>query len=182
MRRICLLLATWLMVATNARATTLVEMSLEQMTAAAGAVARVRCIENESRAEGGEIWTFTRFEVLEALKGALPREITVRLIGGRARGLVSVVDGVPRFRPGEEAFLFLEPVQWDQWSVTGWVQGKFRVERDAAGRELVTQDTSGVAVFDPGTRQFRAGQLRNLPAGEFRRRVRAAVERQRSLR
>lgn len=163
----------------TAQATTLVRMNLNELTASASIVARVRCLGNEVRAESGEIWTFTRFEVLETLKGAPPREITVRLLGGRLGGLVSTVDGVPRFRDREETFLFLEPTRAGDLSVTSWVQGTFRIERDSQGQERVTQDTSGLAVFDPATRQFRAGGIRRLPVEEFRQRVRAAVEKQR---
>lgn len=162
-----------------AQATTLVRMDLDQLTATASTIARVRCLGNDVRVEGGEIWTFTRFEVQETLKGAAPREITVRLLGGRFGGFVSTVDGVPRFRGGEEAFLFLEPTRAGDLSVTSWVQGTFRIERDYLKQELVTQDTSGLAVFDPATRQFRPGGIRRLPVEEFRQRVRAAVESQR---
>lgn len=169
----CLLLAC-----AAAQATTMLRMDLEQLTAAAGAVARVHCIESESRVEGGEIWTFTRFDVLETLKGSLPPQVTVRLIGGRAGSVVSIVDGVPRFRPGEEAFLFLERTRAGDWSVTSWAQGTFRVRRGDDRTERVTQDTSGLSIFDPATRQFRPGGVRNLPVEEFRQRVREAVERE----
>ena len=172
-------LAFALSFAAAVQATTLVRMDLDQLTATASTVARVRCLGNEVRVEGGEIWTFTYFEVLETLKGSAPREITVRLLGGRIGGFVSTVDGVPRFREGEEVFLFLEPTRAGDLSVTSWVQGTFRIERDNLKQELVTQDTSGLAVFDPATRQFRPGGIRRLPMEEFRQRVRAAVEKQR---
>ena len=161
-----------------AQATTLVRMNLDQLAASANIVARVRCLDNLVRIEGGEIWTFTRFEVLETMKGSTPREITIRLLGGRAGGFVSAVDGVPRFREGEQAFLFLEFTRAGDLSATSWVQATFRVELDSLSREVVTQDTSGLAVFDPATRQFRPGGIRRLPIEEFRQRVRAAIEKQ----
>jgi hypothetical protein len=172
-------LACVLLVGIVAQATTLVRMDLDELAASASTIARVRCLGNEVRVEAGEIWTFTRFEVQETLKGNAPREVTVRLIGGRISGFVSTVDGVPRFREGEEAFLFLEPTRAGELSVTSWVQGTFRIERDSMKQERVTQDTSGLSVFDPATRQFRAGGIRRLPVEEFRQRVRAAVEKQR---
>ncbi len=161
-----------------ARATTLQRMTLEELTAAAHTVVRVRCMATESRFEEGEIWTFTTFEVVERLKGVPAQYLTVRLLGGRAGHLVSTVDGVPRFQPGEELFLFLELAGPGTFSVTSWAQGTFRIRRDEAGRrEFVTQDTSGLVMFDPATRKFRSGAVRNLPIEEFRERVRAAVER-----
>jgi len=163
-----------------AGATTLVQMDLDKLTAAASVVARVRCVANESHWEGGEIYTFTTFEVAEALKGSAPQQITVQLIGGHVGSLTAKVDGVPRFSPGEETFLFLEAKTSGHWGVTGWVQGTFRIRRDPnTKQETVTQDTSGVSVFDPQTREFRPGGVRNLPVKQFKERVAAAVERQR---
>ena len=182
MHRRSILAATWLgllALALTAQATTLVRMDLQELAAAASLVARVRCVSSESRWDGEEIWTFTTFDVLETLKGSAPEQITVRLIGGRVGHLISTVDGVPRFRPGEEAVLFLEPTRAGELSVTGWVQGTFRIQRDLhTGRESVTQDTSGLAVFDPATRQFRPGGVRNLPLEEFKQRVAAALAQQ----
>lgn len=176
-RKRIVLLSVLAFVAT-AHATTLRRMTLEEMTASASAVARVRCTGNEVLAERGEIWTLTSFETVEVLKGAPPAQLRVRLIGGRLGSLKSTVDGVPRFREGEEVILFLEPAASGEWTVVSWVQGTFRVRRDAAtGREGVTQDTSGMAIFDPSTRQFTPGGVRNLPMAEFKQRVAQAVTR-----
>lgn len=167
-----------LVAAAAAGATTLVRMDLDELAAAAPLIVRVRCVENEARADGNEIWTFTRFEVVEALKGTAPREVTVRLLGGRVGHVTARVDGVPRFAPGEETYLFLEPTRSADLSVTGWVQGTFRIQRDPpSGSETVTQDTSSVTVFDPATRQFSAGSIRKMPVAQFREQVRHAIER-----
>ncbi len=168
-----------LLVALAARATTLARMTLNELVAAAEVVARAQCLGSESRWEGGEIWTFTTFELTETLKGVAPRLLTVRLLGGRAGHLISTVDGVPRFRPGEEAILFLERTPAGDFSVTGWVQGTFRIRRDAqTGEESVTQDSSRFGVFDPATRRFRVAGIRQLPLEVFKQRVAEALERQ----
>lgn len=167
-----------LFVALAAGATTLARMSLEELAGAAEVIARVRCLDSESRWEAGEIWTFTRFEVVETLKGTAPRLLTVRLLGGRAGHSVSLVEGVPRFRSGEEAVLFLERSRADSFSVTSWVQGTFRIRRNAqTGEETVTQDSSRFAVLDPATQRFAAAGVRKLPLAEFRRRLAEALER-----
>ena len=165
----------------SADATTLARMDLDELTATATAVARVRCLGNESRWEGREIWTLTSFEVEETFKGAIPRLITVRLVGGKVGHLISTVNGVPRFLPGEEVIVFLERTSAGDFSVTSWIQGTFRIRRDVhTGRERVTQDTAGVAIFDPATRQFQAGGTRDLPFEVFRERLAKAIERQQS--
>src|SRR5712692_10300982 len=151
-----------------AQATTLARMSLDELASAAHVVVQAQCLESESRWEGGAIWTFTQFEVIQTMKGAAPRLITVRLPGGRVGHLQSFVDGAPRFQAGD-------------FSITGRVQGTFRIHRDAStGRGSVTQDSSGFAVFDPATRKFRSAGVRNLPLEQFKQRVAEAVERRAS--
>jgi len=170
---LAILAAAW-----PAAATTLVRMSLDELARAAGLVVRARCVSTESRWENGEIWTLATFEVSEALKGVPATRVQVRLLGGQVGHFKSTVDGVPRFQAGEEAYLFLEQAPQGDYFVTSWVQGTFRIRRDARTRqETVTQDTSGLAVFDPTTRQFRPGGVRRLPVEEFRQLVRDAVAR-----
>ena len=172
---LALLLALFLTTAA-APATTLLRMSLEQMTQAAAVIVRAQCLENSTGWDAGEIWTFTSFDVQEIWSGSAPNEITVRLLGGRVAGVTSTVSGVPRFRPGEEVVLFLEPTPRGDFSIVSWQQGTFRIRRDApSGAENVTQDTAAFATFDPAARQFHAAGIRNLPLGAFRAQVAAAL-------
>src|ERR1700681_5045125 len=46
-------------------------------------LARLRCEGSESYWDGGELWTDTRFEVVERNKGLLGASITVRMLGAR---------------------------------------------------------------------------------------------------
>lgn len=179
MRRSQSIFVLWVavLIAGTAGATTLLRMNIDQMTAASAWVVRARCLDTESRWELSHIWTLTRFETLETLKGSGPAEFTVRLVGGKARGLTSTVEGAPRFHPGEEVFLFLAETTLHDHTVVGWAQGTFRVRRDAK-HETVTQDTGSAALFDPATRQFTPGGVRQLPITEFRRLVATAVQRQ----
>jgi hypothetical protein len=155
----------------TAAATTIARMNLRELAAASRVVVRARCTGNDSRWEGGEIWTFTRFETIEAFKGSPPGAFTVRLIGGQAGGIESIVAGVPRFFPGEEAILFLAPAGGGGYSVTAWEEGTFRVTRDAAGQPLVTQDMAAEEVYDRATRQIRNENIRRMPLSAFRRKI-----------
>jgi hypothetical protein len=165
------------MSAVLANATTLVRMPFEDLAQQSTAVARLRCLGAESRFDGREIWTETRFEVLELDKGLLPGLVTIRMMGGRAGHLHSRIDGVPQFRVGEEVYLFL----WnrragDAYTVLGWSQGTFRIARNVdTGMEAVTQDSAMASVFDPGTREFRRNGVRNLPVALFRVKLRKAL-------
>lgn len=175
-RRLCSILFLAISAAGVARATTLAHMSIAELTAAAQLVARARCVTNATRWENGEIWTITTFDVVEVWKGRAPAQITVRLIGGRVGHLISTVAGVPRFAPGEQVVLFLEFQGHEEFSVTSWVQGTFRIARDhASGREVARQDTATFPLFDPATRRYVSSGNRRLPLEELREQV-VAVE------
>jgi hypothetical protein len=151
-------------------------MSLAQISQAAQAIIRARCISNSTRWNAGEIWTFTSFEIEEIWSGSAPAQISVRLLGGRVGDITSTVSGVPRFSPGEEVVLFLEPTARGDFSIVSWEQGTFRIRRDArTGDEVAVQDTAAFPVFDPGTRRFETIGIRNLPIATFRSRVDAAI-------
>jgi hypothetical protein len=174
--RIILLLLPALLFLPAIRATTLARLSLEQLGAGSDAVARVRCAGAESRWENGSVWTVTKFDIVETLKGRLPREITVRLPGGRVGHLTATVDGTPKFNPGVEAVVFLERSRAGGFTVAGWVEGTFRISRDPrTGSETVTQDSSAFAVFDTATRTFRTEGIRRMPMEMFRARIAASV-------
>lgn len=157
--------------AATAGATTIARMTLRQLARASRVVVRARSIANDSRWEGGEIWTFTRFDTLEAFKGSPPAEFSVRLIGGEAGGIESIVAGVPRFFPGEEVILFLDPVAGGGYSVTAWEEGTFHVTRDSGGHRFVTQEMAAGEVYDRGTRRFRNENFRRMPLSVFRRKI-----------
>jgi hypothetical protein len=160
----------------NVSATTLARMTIEKMARTAPLIVRARCVGNSTRWDVGEIWTFTNFNVEETWRGSSLPEITVRLLGGRLGNLTSTVDGVPRFRSGEEVILFVEPTARGDFSVVSWAQGTLRIHRDhRISEENATQDSSSVATFDPATRRFEAQGIRNLALGDLRARVEAAL-------
>jgi hypothetical protein len=171
-----LFLAALGLLAIAANATTLSRLRFEELAGQATAVARLRCLGVQSRWENGEIWTETRFETLELNKGQLPAVVDVRMLGGNIGNLHSRIDGVPAFRPGEEAYVFLWSHEGEPFRVLGWSQGTFRIRRDdKTGVETVTQDSAMAPVFDPRTRQFRHGGIRNLPVAVFQLKLRKAL-------
>lgn len=160
---------------TAARATTLLRMSLGEMSRTAQAIVRARCAGNSTGWDAGEIWTFTAFDAEEIWHGAVSPRFTVRLLGGRAGNLTSTVSGVPRFRAGDDVVLFLERTPRGDFSVLSWEQGTFRIRRGGAAAETVTQDTAAFSTFDPGTRRFETEGIRNMPLDSFRAQVYLAL-------
>jgi hypothetical protein len=160
-----------------ANATTLARLSFNDLAQQSSAVARLRCLGSEFHWDRGELWTETRFEVLERNKGLLSGIVTVRTIGGISGHLHSHVDAVPVFRTGEEVYLFLWARPGEPYRVLGWAQGTFRIARNAdSGVETVTQDSANAPIFDPRTRTFRHGGIRNLPIAIFQLKLRRALE------
>jgi hypothetical protein len=171
-----LFLAGLALTAIVANATTFARKGFDELAQQATAIGRMRCVGTESRWENGEIWTETRFEVLENYKGTLPGTVMVRMIGGSTGHFHSRIEGVPKFRAGEEVYLFLWANAGEPYRVLGWSQGTFRISRDPqSGLEKVTQDSAAEAVFDLRTREFRRGGIRNLPVAIFELKLRKAL-------
>jgi hypothetical protein len=158
------------------RATTLERMSIEKMSQASSAIARVRCVSNATVWQRGEIWTLTAFTVEQTWRGALDAQITVRSLGGNIGAITSTVSGVPQFRPGEEVVLFLEVNSYGDYFVLSWQQGTFRIRRDRrTSDETIVQDSTAYAVFDPRTRRMEASGTSRMPVAAFRARVDSAL-------
>jgi hypothetical protein len=170
--------------APDAHGTTLMRMSVAQMSRTAQVIIRGRCVANETTWEAGEIWTSTTFQVEEVWGGVSVRavgasqSIRVRLLGGTLGDVTSRVSGIPRFQQGEEVVLFLERTRRGDFSVVSWQQGTFRVRRDRqTGEEVVTQDTSSFATYDPVHRHFEEDGIRSMRTADLRSHVDAALQR-----
>src|ERR1700730_15056717 len=171
-----LFLCALALLAVAASATTLSRLKLEDLAQESTAVARLRCLGASSEWDRGEIWTETRFEVLQSDKGALPGIVTVRLLGGQVGHVHSHVDEVPLFRTGVEVYLLLWAHEGEPYQVLGWSQGTFRIARNPqSGLEMVTQDSASASIFDPQARAFRRGGIRNLPVAIFREKLHKAL-------
>ena len=176
------ILASLFLISAAARATTLVRLRFPDLVHYASAIARVRCVGADIRVENGEIFTDTRFHVLETEKGQLPAQIVVRQPGGTYQHLHSHVEGAPEFRMGEEVYLFLWGRPGRQFFVLGWSQGTFRLHRDALSgkfaRSASWPPTSHPAWSRPAVDRRRASSAaRNRPAEFCRGRRRQPFQR-----
>jgi len=104
----------------------------------------------------GTIFTEVEIECFEVLVGKpMTHRVITRFYGGTAGGRTLVVPGLPRFRPGDEAVLFLSPENDAGYRFpVGLGQGVFRVARDeATGAAVCRQEVAGLALVDPVTRR-----------------------------
>ena len=85
------------------------------------------------------IYTFTTLESVEALKGDLSGgSLVVRTLGGEKDGIGLHVPGSPEFTRGEDVVLMVSDRNPDgSRDVDGMMMGKFGIETDAEGNELL---------------------------------------------
>jgi len=147
-------------------ATSVIPMSVEQLTVSSSEVVRARALSSQSSWDGehAHIYTFTRFQSLETLKGSASSEIVVRQMGGRVGNIEQRVSGVRRWNAGDESVLFLRPSEVGQgvMAVVGLFQGNFSVKRTAVAEPLATNGVLDAMQYDPATRastHFRAAEI-----------------------
>jgi hypothetical protein len=96
------------------------------------------------------IYSYTRLTVTKSFKGQQSSSIVVKQPGGLKDGIREVVYGVRHFRPGEDAFLFLEsgPGNDGTLRVVGLMQGNFQIYKSASGETKVTNGVPRVTVLN----------------------------------
>jgi hypothetical protein len=83
------------------------------------------------------IYTDTRFEVEETVKGSVSGSVAVRQIGGQVGDLAQNVAGTPDFVTGERYVLFLSARADGLFRVVGFSQGCYPVVVDPGGKARV---------------------------------------------
>lgn len=117
-----------------ARATSEVAQGLHALVASSrhvvvGHVATVEPYVDRARRS---VFTRVRIVVSETLKGAAADTLTIVQRGGEAEGLRVTIEGMRRFRAGEEVVLFTWQGRSGEETVNGIRQGAYAVERDEA--------------------------------------------------
>ena len=138
----------------SASAATLIHLTFDEMTAQSSAILLGHCVSVSSawNAAHSDIVTQNVFEVSEYYKGNLGQHVTLTELGGQVDNWVSDYTGVPRFKVGEEAVLFLWTDPQGQHQVIGLTQGKFQVVRNTAtGQILLNQTPSFHTPIEPPT-------------------------------
>ena len=121
------------------------------------------------------IFTQTRFEVLEVVKGQAGAEIVLVLPGGEWEGRHMTVPGMPQFFPGEETVLFLsEPDDFGSPWPVGLGQGCYGVQmNEGEGRQVFLM--SGHTPLPSGV-LTKPAQLSKMALGEFVAAVRKVLK------
>jgi hypothetical protein len=130
--------------AASVRATTVIPPTFDQLVSDAEVIFQgtVTDTRSEWTGQGTErvIVTYVTFKIDDAIKGAPGGSYTIRMLGGTVDGETAEVADAPRFKAGDRDILFVEHNGNQFVPLVGIMHGRFHVQTDAAGREIVAKD------------------------------------------
>lgn len=144
-------------------ATTVAQLSFDEVVAGAEFVFEGRVVSIEARETGPRsIHTFVELEVLDVLKGEYT-DATIELsyLGGRVGNRQLEVSEMQLPEPGETGIYFVDSLQARQLHpLVGWSQGHYLIEQDSNGRSHV-QSASHQPIRAVSIAPFAAAQTLN---------------------
>jgi len=164
--------------APRALATSLEQLTLDEMAQKSTAIVRARVTGSHSGMRGANIYTFFELQVMETWKssGQTPGLTTteVAIPGGVADGIRQSVTGAPELKPGQEYVLFLWTSRSGLTQVIGLSQGLFQLSEEGSGKAVAKRPASselmvvrsGLPVDDPAV---------SMPLQDLRTQVRQAL-------
>jgi hypothetical protein len=123
------------------RATTVPEMSFEEVVASSAAIVHGKVVRSWTSwdPERTAIWTHYAIQVKTQLKGGPGTVVTISEPGGELDGKHMLIAGAPRYEVGEEVVVFASETPIGYLRTCGWGQGKFEVRRTAPGERAVVR-------------------------------------------
>ena len=162
-----------LLLAAAASATTLVQLSLDDMIRMSTSIVRARVTGSYAERRGADIYTHYRLEILEQWKGSGQTDVAVP--GGAIGPERQTVAGAPVLAAGQERVLFLWTSPSGLTQVIGLTQGLFSVRSEATGAALAERPAATETMLDSRGRLVR-DQPVSLSLPDLRTRVRQSLE------
>jgi hypothetical protein len=130
--------------AASVHATTVIPPTFDQLVSDAELIFQgtVTDTRSEWTGQGTErvVVTYVTFKIDEAMKGAPGGSYTIRMLGGTVGGETFEVADAPRFKAGDRDILFVEHNGNQFIPLVGIMHGRFHIQTDAAGHEIVAKD------------------------------------------
>jgi hypothetical protein len=174
--RVWTLLLTSSALTLSVSATTLEQLTLDEMAQKSTAIVRARVTGSHVATRGTDIYTYFQLQVLETWKSSGQSNTEVAVPGGVVDGIRQSVSGAPELNPGQEYVLFLWTSRSGLTQVMGLSQGLFKLsEESSGGGSAVVQrpaaselmlNRSGLPVDDHAV---------TMPLQDLRARVRQAL-------
>lgn len=130
-----------------AGATTLRQLSIDDMIAQSTAIVHAKVTGSSSAFRGRTIYTTYQLQVEETLAGPA-NESQVAVPGGTAKGLRQMAAGAPTLTPGQEYVIFLWTSASGLTQVIGLSQGLFTVMQDSAGNAVLVRAAATSPMLD----------------------------------
>jgi hypothetical protein len=131
-------LAGWMMAISPAWASTVVSLSLDQLTQASSDIVQGHVVSQVSTWNDThtQILTITTMGVSQVFKGNASSTVEIQQLGGTIGNMRSFVPGDVTFQPQGEYVLFLEPMpEGSRYRLVGLTQGAYRVYQDATSHQ-----------------------------------------------
>jgi len=174
--RVWTLLLTSSALTLSVSATTLEQLTVDEMAQKSTAIVRARVTGSHVATRGTDIYTYFQLQVLETWKSSGQSNTEVAVPGGVVDGIRQSVSGAPELNPGQEYVLFLWTSRSGLTQVMGLSQGLFKLsEESSGGGSAVVQrpaaselmlNRSGLPVDDHAV---------TMPLQDLRSRVRQAL-------
>jgi hypothetical protein len=143
LRSLLLLLGAGLTL-TSVQATTVIPPTFDQLVSDAEFIFEGTVTESRSEWTGTgadrHIMTHVTFQIEDSIKGAPGKSYTIQVLGGTIGDETMEVSDAPRFKIGNRDILFVEHNGTQFIPLVGIMHGRFHVQTDAAGRDVVAKD------------------------------------------
>jgi hypothetical protein len=159
--------------AAPAFATTVVKLDLEQLVQRADLIVQgqVQSVYTQWDEERHLVFTYISIRVDDPLKGERRRSVLIRQVGGTAGTIQMSVAGVPQFKSGEMALVFLKRQDDSTFQVVGMNQGLYEIVDDFAVSNLF-----GADLFDTKTGEITKPAIRGrAPLEQLKTKIRELV-------
>lgn len=143
-----------------------VPMTTAQALARADRVLYVRSAGNEvKRGIGGNIFTYSKFSVIQAIKGTAPSAVTLRLLGGRIGNDAVTGPLNIEFASGDRYVLFLGKDNAEGYPML-MPQAIYAV-KSLDGVDVVDPGPTGIALYHAKDQRAYSGPAANPPIEDF---------------
>lgn len=168
-RSLILIVVAACLAALPVSATTLLELSDEDMAFQADLIVQGRITGVESARVDGHLMTRVSVASEDVLKGGGDRVVTVLVPGGIDTSLkhpvATVYPGAPQFIEGQDVILFLNQLgtaDGSSFAVVGFSQGAFSIVAGPAGQPVVNRDLSAVRLRHGGEETAGSSRVQSL--------------------
>jgi len=159
-----------------ALATTLEQLSLDEMARQSTAIVRARVTGSHAATRTGDIYNYFQLQVLENWKGQGSTEVAVP--GGVVGGIRQSVTGAPELKTGQEYVLFLWTSRSGVTQLTGLSQGLFGLSEEGSvgggGVAFARRPAASELMLDHSGRPVEDRPL-SIQLSDLRARVREAL-------